>query len=80
MQTKIKFLSLIMTILGNIQFLKANRHKNNKNSTSLCFLSCFRWHLGYCKDAVTPTNRGFDSFYGFYGGQENYYTYTSGSF
>uniref|UniRef100_K1PVK7 Arylsulfatase B n=1 Tax=Magallana gigas TaxID=29159 RepID=K1PVK7_MAGGI len=36
-----------------------------------------KWHLGYCKDAVTPTNRGFDSFYGFYGGQENYYTYTS---
>ncbi|XP_022328529.1 arylsulfatase I-like [Crassostrea virginica] len=34
-----------------------------------------KWHLGYCKDSVTPTYRGFDSFYGFYGGQENYYTY-----
>jgi hypothetical protein len=39
-----------------------------------------RWHLGYCKDEVTPTYRGFNSFYGFYGGSENYYTYRSGQY
>ena len=43
------------------------------------FMVC-RWHLGYCKDSVTPTYRGFNSFYGFYGGQENYYTYKVGEY
>ncbi|XP_048776294.2 arylsulfatase B-like [Ostrea edulis] len=38
-----------------------------------------KWHLGNCKDEVTPTYRGFNSFYGFYGGAEHYYTYKSGS-
>lgn len=78
-QTEIKFLSFNLTFLGNNYFFNS-KNKIIKQSTSTCFLSCFRWHLGYCKDAATPTNRGFDSFYGFYGGQENYYTYTSGSY
>jgi len=33
-----------------------------------------KWHLGFCKEAYTPTMRGFDSFLGFYGDAENYYT------
>ncbi|XP_062601834.1 arylsulfatase I-like [Saccostrea cucullata] len=37
-----------------------------------------KWHLGFCKEAVTPTFRGFNSFYGYYGGGEHYYTYTAG--
>ena len=33
-----------------------------------------RWHLGYCKKEYLPTNRGFDTFYGFWNGGEGYYS------
>ncbi|KAK7094207.1 arylsulfatase B-like [Littorina saxatilis] len=35
-----------------------------------------KWHLGFCNWNCTPTYRGFDSFYGYYNGQEDYYNYT----
>ncbi|KAI8519544.1 hypothetical protein Bbelb_028010 [Branchiostoma belcheri] len=34
------------------------------------------WHLGFCNWNYTPTYRGFDSFYGFYNGQDDYYKHT----
>ena len=34
-----------------------------------------KWHLGYNKWEYTPTYRGFDSFYGYYNGQEDHYTH-----
>nr|XP_045584705.1 arylsulfatase I-like [Procambarus clarkii]XP_045584706.1 arylsulfatase I-like [Procambarus clarkii]XP_045584707.1 arylsulfatase I-like [Procambarus clarkii]XP_045584708.1 arylsulfatase I-like [Procambarus clarkii]XP_045584709.1 arylsulfatase I-like [Procambarus clarkii]XP_045584710.1 arylsulfatase I-like [Procambarus clarkii] len=33
-----------------------------------------KWHLGYCSWAYTPTNRGFDSFYGYYLGSQTYFS------
>ncbi|XP_070578823.1 arylsulfatase B-like [Ptychodera flava] len=34
-----------------------------------------KWHLGFCKWDYTPNARGFDHFYGYYNGLEDYYTH-----
>lgn len=36
-----------------------------------------KWHLGHFSEAVLPTRRGFEKFYGFYTGGENYFTRVS---
>lgn len=35
-----------------------------------------KWHLGFCNWRHTPTQRGFDSFMGFFNGGEDYYKHT----
>ncbi|KAK7098855.1 arylsulfatase J-like isoform X2 [Littorina saxatilis] len=37
-----------------------------------------KWHLGFCNWRYTPRYRGFDSFLGYYGGQEGYYNHSNG--
>lgn len=36
-----------------------------------------KWHLGSWKWRYTPTYRGFDQFYGYYNGAQDYYTHTA---
>jgi len=37
-----------------------------------------KWHLGFYKTEFTPTFRGFESFYGYYVGAQDYYTHRAG--
>ncbi|XP_013399823.1 arylsulfatase B [Lingula anatina] len=37
-----------------------------------------KWHLGFCNWSYTPTSRGFDHFYGYYSGAEDYFTHVQG--
>ncbi|XP_064099102.1 arylsulfatase B-like isoform X2 [Macrobrachium nipponense] len=34
-----------------------------------------KWHLGFCSWDYTPLKRGFDTFYGYYTGSEDYFTH-----
>jgi len=34
-----------------------------------------KWHIGFYKEQVGPTRRGFDTFFGFYNGDEDYYSH-----
>ncbi|XP_070202815.1 arylsulfatase J-like isoform X1 [Littorina saxatilis] len=36
-----------------------------------------KWHLGFCSKKMTPTYRGFDSFYGMYNGKGGYFDHLS---
>ena len=37
-----------------------------------------KWHLGFYSWQHVPTARGFETFFGFYGGAEDYYKHTAG--
>ncbi|KAH3745729.1 arylsulfatase B [Pelomyxa schiedti] len=34
-----------------------------------------KWHMGFCDERYTPTFRGFQSFFGYFNGAEDYYTH-----
>ena len=38
-----------------------------------------KWHLGFFKSEYTPTFRGFESFYGYYEGSEDYFKHSTGA-
>ena len=42
-----------------------------------CLPLLIRWHLGFCQKACTPNERGFDTFFGLYGGMGDQYEHKS---
>jgi len=44
----------------------------------ICWELCYlvQWHLGFFTEDYTPNRRGFDSFYGYYQGKEDYFDHT----
>ena len=36
-----------------------------------------QWHLGFFEKEYTPTYRGFETYYGFWNGKEDYWDHTS---
>ena len=39
-----------------------------------------KWHLGFYNWESTPTERGFDTFYGLYNGAGDHYRHTRGDY
>ena len=39
-----------------------------------------KWHLGFFDQRFTPDQRGFDTFDGYYSGQEDYFNHSTGGF
>ena len=37
-----------------------------------------KWHLGFCKSGYLPMKRGFDTSFGIFGGEIDYYKHTVG--
>lgn len=46
----------------------------------LWFSPVLQWHLGFESWDYTPIGRGFDSWFGYLGGGEDYFTHKSGAF
>jgi arylsulfatase B len=59
--------------LGLDQKIMPQYFKESNYSTHLIG----KWHLGFHQRQYWPTNRGFDSFFGYFGGYLGYYNYSS---
>ena len=44
---------------------------------TLSYFSVSQWHLGFFKTEYTPTKRGFDSFFGYWCGKEDYWDHSN---
>ena len=50
-----------------------SRHSFDKLKIKNLSFIIYRWHIGFCNDKYTPCARGFDTFYGYFNAQNDYY-------
>ena len=60
---------------NNSLIILPNYIKQNYNNWETHMIG--KWHLGFYKRKYTPQMRGFDTFYGYYTGNEEYWNHTS---
>jgi arylsulfatase A-like enzyme len=51
-------------------------HADGGDDVMVMMWLLLQWHLGYYKWAFTPTYRGFDSYFGYYEGLEDYFRHS----
>jgi len=67
----------IETLPELLKRAKTKNSKNTKNTSTYQTHAVGKWHIGHSSWNQTPTFRGFDSFFGFYIGGEDYFTHKS---
>ncbi|XP_076457473.1 arylsulfatase I-like [Babylonia areolata] len=70
--------SSVLTALSN-ESLPLNYRLFPQDLQDLGYSTHFvgKWHLGFCRPEMTPTYRGFDTFYGMYTGKGDHFTHIS---
>ena len=56
---------------------KLSKKAYNHMAFLLLFRVSLQWHLGFFEKEYTPTYRGFETFYGFWDGKEDYWDHSS---
>jgi arylsulfatase B len=68
----------IETLPEMLKRAKTRNSNNTKNTSTYQTHAVGKWHIGHSSWNQTPTFRGFDFFFGFYIGGEDYFTHKSG--
>ena len=64
-------------ILNNKSVILMPEYLKQKSNNNYETWMIGKWHLGFYKRKFTPQERGFDHFYGYYTGNEEYWNHTS---
>ena len=70
--------ALPLSIFNNsVNVTTLPQYLNNKYGSNIECHMIGKWHLGFYKTKYTPQMRGFNTFYGYFTGNEDYYNHSS---